>query len=353
MKIFRIIKDGVPSFFKSGKYFGYITLILLCFAFSCDGDLSTAEDFFYFERDNSQMPVWVKGNKNSNDILLLLHGGPGYTSANFVNYFKSFEDQYLVVYWDQRGSGASLGNIKDEDIKVDKFVEDTHILINILKKKYSDRGIFLLGHSWGGTLGTYYLTAHPTDNNVKGWIYVAGGHNNKTAKALSIDYVLKYAEEQINSNTDVTYWKEVKDWYNKNPKITAENISTHSGYVTKAKGYYHKKEFSDKSGADWFTQPNSLYAMAINSNKIPKLLPEIFDNDLTDKMSNITVPTIILWGKYDGTLPLPMAQDAYDAIGTSTSNKSIVIFEESAHYPFVEENEKFVTALKDFLNKYK
>ena len=71
------------------------------------------------------------------------------------------------------------------------------------------------------------------------------------------------------------------------------------------------------------------------------------------EMYKIVVPTLILWGRHDGALPVELAQEAYDNIGTNTDDKYIYIFENSAHRPTVEEPDLFVDRVKTFINKYK
>jgi pimeloyl-ACP methyl ester carboxylesterase len=80
---------------------------------------------------------------------------------------------------------------------------------------------------------------------------------------------------------------------------------------------------------------------------------EIVLTDLTPVMHTITIPALICWGRHDGAIPADMAMDAYNALGTENSEKSVVYFEESAHSPMLEETEAFNKEVIDFINKYK
>jgi pimeloyl-ACP methyl ester carboxylesterase len=48
-------------------------------------------------------------------------------------------------------------------------------------------------------------------------------------------------------------------------------------------------------------------------------------------------------------LPVELADDAYERLGTPRSDKSIVIFEDSAHSPMFEQPDAFNRAVIDFI----
>jgi len=75
--------------------------------------------------------------------------------------------------------------------------------------------------------------------------------------------------------------------------------------------------------------------------------------DISGQLQAITLPTLVLWGKHDGILPVPLAQDYYSKLGTPATQKSVVIFDESAHAPMTEEPAKFANQVIGFVNRYK
>ena len=74
------------------------------------------------------MPVFVEGNLNSNTFIILLHGGPGGDSHTYntgITYFSDqMEEEFVMVYYDQRGSGTSMGNYKKSDLTMEQYIED-------------------------------------------------------------------------------------------------------------------------------------------------------------------------------------------------------------------------------------
>jgi pimeloyl-ACP methyl ester carboxylesterase len=54
--------------------------------------------------------ILVQGEKESNPVLLFLHGGPGVPIIPFVRDFDVYatlQEHFVMVYWDQRGAGKS------------------------------------------------------------------------------------------------------------------------------------------------------------------------------------------------------------------------------------------------------
>lgn len=106
--------------------------------------------------------------------LIFLHGGPGAAVPNmdvFVNRIpvgQLLAKDYDIVYFDQRGAGASLLPEEKEPAYVqrhaqryttEQYVEDIETLRQKLFGK--ERKVTILGSSWGGFLGMEYALRHP------------------------------------------------------------------------------------------------------------------------------------------------------------------------------------------------
>ena len=69
--------------------------------------------------------------------------------------------------------------------------------------------------------------------------------------------------------------------------------------------------------------------------------------DVTRKLEFISVPTLIICGRYDVQCPLMYSIEMDEGI----PNSKLVIFEKSNHYPFLEEVERFTEVLDLFLKE--
>lgn len=101
--------------------------------------------------------IWYKvSGAGTNTPLVLLHGGPGYSSF----YLKPFEELGIsrqVVRYDQLGAGKSDVVSDTSLFTISHFVEELESLRNHLKvEKWH-----LLGHSWGTILAFEYYRKYP------------------------------------------------------------------------------------------------------------------------------------------------------------------------------------------------
>ncbi len=66
-----------------------------------------------------------------------------------------------------------------------------------------------------------------------------------------------------------------------------------------------------------------------------------------ERLDQINVSTLITAGRYDPQTPMECAQELSEGI----PNNILIEFENSGHYPFIEENEKFLDVIGHFLEK--
>src|SRR3954452_15626274 len=105
-------------------------------------------ELFFVRSDGADLPVWVRGNVASGVFLVLLPGGPG--SSGIWLYpksegFQALEQDYAVVYQDQRGSGATQGNVPASSINLEQFVTDTDRVLQVIRQRYAVRDLVLVG----------------------------------------------------------------------------------------------------------------------------------------------------------------------------------------------------------------
>ena len=89
-------------------------------------------------------------------------------------------------------------------------------------------------------------------------------------------------------------------------------------------------------------------SVAVTKNS-PLPVDGYYGVDLTPGFGAITLPTLILWGRHDRITPVVTAQPALDALGTPPDHKRLVIFEDSGHNPWAEEQDKFYDEVSGFL----
>jgi len=110
--------------------------------------------------------ISVRGTDRRNPVLLFLHGGPGYVAMPTSWYFqRGWEEYFTVVQWDQRGAGKTYA--ANDPVKIAptltraRMLQDAEEMVAFLRKEFGKDRIFVLGHSWGSSLGIQLARRHP------------------------------------------------------------------------------------------------------------------------------------------------------------------------------------------------
>ena len=93
--------------------------------------------------------LWFRGINVDNPAVILLHGGPGASEAALFRHFNSeLENEFLMVYWEQRGTGRSYrSSIPPESMTIDQFVRDLDEVVELVRNRYDKHRVVLLNHS--------------------------------------------------------------------------------------------------------------------------------------------------------------------------------------------------------------
>lgn len=110
--------------------------------------------------------VRIRGEDRRNPVLLYLHGGPGTPMMPFLHAFqRPLEKHFTVVQWDQRGSGKTAALSDQAVIKRSmtfaRMEADALELTQLLRKRFNQQKIFVLGHSWGSMIGVPLVVHNP------------------------------------------------------------------------------------------------------------------------------------------------------------------------------------------------
>lgn len=194
-----------------------------------------------------------------------------------------------------------MGTHGPESLILEQCLEDLWKLIHFIRYKYNNPSLFLMGHSWGGTLGAAFLLQIAGQQYISGWIDVSGEMDWANGLNLSVEWTKKRAEEKTNV---FSYMK------------TPVSLSF----------LFHNLN-------------------ALNNYNVPATL------NMFPKLHKILIPTLIMAGRHDGIIPVESAQTAFYNIGSG--NKYLHIFENCAHFPHIEEQELFVQKVKKFVEKYR
>ena len=141
--------------------------------------------------------ICIKGIRESDPVLLFLHGGPGGSSGYADQFTGELQKHFLVVEWDQRESGKTGKlNTSGQPLTVSLFEDDTFEMINYLRARFSHDKIYLLGHSWGGFLGLAAAAKHP--ELIAGYFAISPMVYQMESERASLEFMKRKAKTEEN-----------------------------------------------------------------------------------------------------------------------------------------------------------
>lgn len=358
----RIFTD-LKSTFKITNYL-LGTLCLLALA------LLSANRAYAFDEDHNEpingttLHFRVRGTDKTHPYLLILHGGPGFSSHMFYPWGTALEKDLNVVYLDERGHGESkrykiavLAQPKMEEVKglnIANIVTDIEGVRQFLKV---DKW-FVLGHSWGGLLGINYVAAHA--DHLLGYIHMDGLVSVPRMEAETFASAESHLAPALNSADATTKSNAESEMAmirmlrsmtpdhaqrligtfqvatQTNLYIPAANIPTFQSYgqkIAEALAAYKVPEAVISSA-------EPLMAFMANDHFLTR--------DDQPLLARISVPTLVINGKDDGLITPKTAEAVHDAIKGS----QLLVLENCGHFPFVEQSEKTTAAILDFVKAH-
>lgn len=110
-----------------------------------------------------EQAVLIRAHSTENPLLLYLSGGPGQSDLPYSRVlFEDLTEHFVVVGWDQRGTGKSYPAIEPTGgLTLEQAISDTIELTEHLLARFGEEKLYLLGESWGSTLAVLAAQRRP------------------------------------------------------------------------------------------------------------------------------------------------------------------------------------------------
>ena len=337
--------------------------------------MSCQENFSLQEQTNTQfnvrvngveLPVFVRGNTASKKILLFVNSGPGLTALDHAHVdamnFNAIEQEYAIAYFDQRGTGNAQGTIKKESLTLKQYSKDIFDIVKVIEARFENPDVYLMSHGFGSYLSAFFLLDHEDSNSVKGWVNLDGTLLTQETRIWEYRhaFLTNLANEEIDQGSSVDYWTSALAWATNNPTISTDTQKEEwRGFLGNPGEFIIPNGQEDlKTGETFNIVFNSSYnALPAYWSRNAKLTAEQISNEarntnLIPELDRLTLPTLFIWGRYDEVMPPELGEDAFDEMGTSSTDKYLEIYSQSGHEPFANESSKLAQDVVDFLGKY-
>ena len=246
--------------------------------------------------------------------VMVLHGGLGLDHTYLRPYFDQLSDTHTVVYYDHLGNGKSDHPEDFAELTMDRLVSDA----DALREHLGLDDVVMIGHSYGGFIAQAYAAHH--QDHLKGLALI------DTAPALDYHPQLAGTDEQMAALGALF----------SGPMPDNETFRATWGQVIQM--YF--KEYDPEVGD--VLDANTTYSYEA-WNAAGRMLATF---NMLEALPNIEVPVWAVAGAVDGITP--PAEGAL-RIAEHVQNATTSIYDGSAHYPFIEQEDAFFADLRNWM----
>ena len=255
--------------------------------------------------------------------LLIINGGPGMNSNGFEDMAKTLAEKQETIIYDQRGTGKSkLKDLNSKTISMKIMADD----IESLRKHLKIQKWNILGHSFGGMLGSYYATVYP--NSINKLVLSSSG---------GVDLTLLKTENLIERNLTKAEKDSLNYWNAKIEKGDTSHETRLGRGRALAPAYVYDQKYVPII-AERLTQGNS---------KINGLLWDDMRKinfDCKPKLKSFKNPVLIIQGKQD-----VISNEIGELAHKTFPNSKLILLENCRHYGWLDAKEKYFSEVNSFL----
>jgi L-proline amide hydrolase len=278
--------------------------------------------------------TWYRVVGNLNEVadgkfpILMLHGGPG-VCHDYLESLQPFAATGRpVIFYDQLGCGNSDRPDDPSMWTIDLFLEELRTIRQALGL---DR-IHLLGQSWGGMLAMEYALTQPegvvsltiasSPASMPLWVEEA----NRLRAELPPEVQATLLEHEAAGTTDdPAYGEAMSVFYGRHVCRVVPNPEQVANSFAKL----GKQVYETMNGPSEF-----------------HVIGTLKEWDIRDRLGEIAIPSMMTSGRYDECTPMQA-----EIIKNGIPGCEWVLFEESSHMPHVEERDRYMVVLDDFLGR--
>ena len=274
------------------------------------------EQFSTETSDGVRLEGWSVGD---GPVLIGLHGGLGLDASYLAPALEGLATQLRVVAYDQRGHGQSGGRESLPAASLSTFAQD----VDAVRKSLGADRFILFGHSYGGFIALEYAIRHP--QRLAGLILCA--------TSASLEH-LSAATDRVNSFGRPEELSALEQLLTSPPE-SDEAFGEHWCAITPL--YFRDHALSRRQAFERTLFSAAGYAASARC---------LGQYDVAGKLHEIHAPTLLLHGAHDWLMPSAVVGAQ---LAQAIPHASRVTFEDSAHYPFIEEPSLWTSAVSNWI----
>lgn len=250
--------------------------------------------------------------------LLLMHGGLGFDHSYFRPWLDPLGSDLQLIYYDHRGNGRSDEPQDWSAVHHGTWAEDADALREVL----GHERVLLFGHSYGGFLALEYARKYPA--RLSGLILCS------TAPAAD------YMEQSVSIAAERGTAEQVEVLTTRLGAVLPDEATFRYAFRRLLPLYFHR--YDEAVGTEMLRRMR-MGVDAFN-HAFLECLPSY---DVSADLGRIEVPTLVLGGRHDW---FPSLEAGPARVAAGIPDAELVVFEESGHFPFIEEQDRFVSVVR-------
>lgn len=300
------------------------------------------DELFAAEINSSRQWLFIRGAERPRAVVLFVHGGPGYP---LMWYSRAFDGHLLkdfaVVHWDQRAAGKSASKCESLDaVSIDQIVSDGLVVTEIIRNRFPNESLVLVGHSWGTIIAANMAAQRP--QRFVAYISIGTTADWLRGEQLRYDRLVELAAGLADSDHSRQLQR-----LGPPPYDTADQIAQFGEIILAIVGFaWTSRQLTETQLAEAmitneeYSDDELNTAFAAISKNIDHLSPSLNRYVLSKAVPRLTLPIFFAEGSHDMTTPISLARDYFEQLD-APAGKHWVEFENSAHMPMYEEPDQF------------
>jgi proline iminopeptidase len=304
------------------------------------------------ELGGHEQAISIRAADADKPVLLYLSGGPGQSDIAFARaLLQPFEQEFVVVVWDQRGSGKSYAALDPTSTyTLEGLVGDTIDLTDYLRDRFVEEKIYLLGESWGSTLGVLAVQERPDLFHA----YIGSGQmvsQRETDRMIWRD-LLAYADRTANGELYDQILTLGEPPYRDTPWANSVVMGYYGLLETPYSPPAAYVARGEASGVGQFGLMGSEYTFVENANLIRGLVdmfslmyPQLQEIDFRTGVPTLEVPIYVLDGENELRGRRELAHEWFAQL--NAPHKELITYENAGHAVAFEQADTFLRQMVD------
>jgi proline iminopeptidase len=281
-----------------------------------EGRLVQADDTRLFVVERGEGPL----------ALFVLHGGPGLDHSMFGSYLDGLSDVCRLLFVDERSQGRS-DKSDPATWTLERLAADVDALADSLElERYA-----VLGHSYGAFIALQHavdFSGRPAASIISGGVPAASFLECVERNLASFE------PEELREQVTASWAREAEAQTQGDCRsILADQFPFH---------------FRDPLDPRIEDARATLDGMVFAPDVLRAAASADYGSiDVVQRLGEVTHPVLVLAGRHDRTCSVQAAE----AMAQGIPDAELVVFEESGHMMFVEEQDAYLDAVRDFLGR--